>query len=103
MPSGWSEKKLKSETHRDRELKEMGADELRRWAESEVAKAFDRESVRAIHAARLDDCLRSLLNRLHDLISMDGMNEEMRRRLAKTIIAHEEMQERATQPAPRRK
>lgn len=103
MPSGWSEKKAKSETHRNRELNEMNGDELRRWAEQEVARAFDREAIRATHAARLDDCLRSLLNRLHDLISMDGMDEEMRRRLAKTIIAHEDMQERATQPPPKRK
>jgi hypothetical protein len=103
MPSGWSEKKLKSETHRDRELKEMGADELRRWAESEVSKAFDRESVRAIHAARLDDCLRSLLSRLREIVYLDGISDDVRRKLANTIIAHEEMQERATQPAPRRK
>ena len=103
MPNGWSEKKKKSETHRSRELNEMTIDQLRKWAEREVSMAFDRESVRATHAAQLDDCLSSLLRRLRDLICLDEMTEEFRRKLAKTIIAHEDMQERATQALPRRK
>jgi hypothetical protein len=47
--------------------------------------------------------LSSLLRRLRDLICLDEMTEDFRRKLAKTIIAHEDMQERATQALPRRK
>lgn len=103
MPSGWSDKKKKSETHRNRELNEMSPDQLREWAEREVALAFDRESIRATHAARLDDCLRSLLSRLREFVRLDGISDDVRRKLAAAIILHEEMQERATAPQPKHK
>lgn len=80
----------------------MNADQLRRWAEDEVHRAMDRESVRATHAAKLDDCLRSLLGRLRELVRMDGLSDDLRRKIANTIIAHEDMQERATHPQPKR-
>jgi hypothetical protein len=86
----------KTQVHRNRELSEMTADGLRRWAQDEVARALDRESTRATHAARLDDCVRSLICRLSQLIDTEPMSDTLKDKLVSTILMHNELRMKAS-------
>ena len=100
MHSGWNKAKAKSETQRDRELREMGVDHVRKWALDEVHRALYRESIRAHHACKLDDCLRSFMSRMAELVQCSEMPPEARIKFVKSILAHERMWRTATDDVP---
>lgn len=98
--SDWNAMKLRAEKNRDQELKRLTLDQMRAWALSEVAAAHDRESVRAHHASKLDDTLRSLFLRLHELLDDSSLTAAFRSKFSKSILAHQEMWQRATDGQP---
>lgn len=100
MHSGWNKTKAKSETQRDRELREMSPDHVRKWALEEVHLALRRESIRAHHACRMDDCLRSFMSRMLELVQASEISSQLRAKFVKSIIAHERMWRNATEDLP---
>jgi hypothetical protein len=100
MHSGWNKIKAKSETQRDRELREMSPDHVRKWALEEVHLALGRESIRAHHACKMDDCLRSFLSRMLELVQSAEMSSQLRGKFVKSISAHERMWRNATEHLP---
>ena len=80
---GWNERKTKSETQRQLELKTMSPEDVIKWALAEIKQAHERESVHAVVAARLDDLLRSHLNRIIDIESRRG--DAVSRRMEQAI------------------
>lgn len=76
-----------TETHRQRELKELTKEQVIDWAVKEVNKAFDREGARALHASRLDDTLVNFFVRLKAIQSMT-MPVETRQKLRDCIKYH---------------
>lgn len=76
-----------TETHRQRELKELTKEQILEWAIKEVNKAFDREGERALHASRLDDTLVNFFVRLKSIQSLK-MPVETRKKLRNCIKYH---------------
>lgn len=98
--SDWNALKLRAEKNRDQELRRLTLEQMRAWAIKEVAAAHDRESVRAHHASKLDDTLRALFVRLHELMRDPLLPPKFRMRMERSLIAHEEMWQRATDADP---
>ena len=100
MPRVTTANNGKGEVERDRELAKMTADQLRSWVRDEVALSHQRESIRTAHACRLDDTLRSLIDRLQYLIKDPGLPNEFVSRLNHTIYVHLQMWDRAVSDNP---
>jgi len=77
MHSGWNKIKAKSETQRDRELREMSPDHVRKWALEEVH-----------------------LSRMLELVQAAEMSSQLRGKFVKSISAHERMWRNATEHLP---
>lgn len=81
---------------RKSELSMLTRDQLRDWALGEVHRALERESVRAVHAARLDTVIRLLMNRLHQIAQQETLDVAVQAQLYAAIRYHEKLWNEAT-------
>lgn len=95
--TGWPGPKVTRLTDRRAELSVLTREQLQEWAVAEVHRALERESVRAVHAAKLDTTLRLLMNRLYQIAQQECLDAAVQAQLYAAIRYHEKLWKEATE------
>jgi len=90
--------RLTSEILRQHELSSMTRDQLQQWVLSQFHAALERESSRAVHAARLDDCISSIFKRLYQILEHNKLDKVLRDQIERCIVYHHKVWEQASEP-----